>query len=233
MAPVTDGATGGTAGGTEAAGLSHGRLLAWSVLVAAQTLFNFGSAAFVETSPARMYQYGNAALASVQFGTILAAVLLIARPRLRDVLAVRRPSSWPRAAAIGAVVVLISLAVLVVLDPVLGAGEAQRLSQPWDPGRAPAFAVNAAVVILVGPVVEELTFRGLGFTLLERFGSAWAIILTAAAFALSHGLIALVPASAVFGAGLAYLRRRTHSIYPGIIVHVVFNTLGVVGSAVS
>jgi len=43
-------------------------------------------------------------------------------------------------------------------------------------------------------------------------------------------LIALLPASFVFGAGLAYLRSRSSSVYPGIVLHVVFNALGVAGS---
>ncbi|MGI9113234.1 MAG: CPBP family intramembrane glutamic endopeptidase [Gaiellaceae bacterium] len=171
-------------------------------------------------------------LTLLQFGTLLAVVLVIARPGglLRDVLALRRPSSWKRAAGIGVLVAVSSLFVLIAFDSLLGAGEAQRLAAGWDPTRASAFAVNAALIILVGPVVEELTFRGLGFALLERFGHGWAIALTAAAFALSHGLIALLPASAVFGAGLAYLRSRTRSVYPGIVLHVVFNALGVAGS---
>ncbi len=221
----------GTAGPTNEVALSNGRLLAWSALIAATTLLNFATAAFVEVPEDRIYRYQTAVLTLLQFGTLLAVVLLIARPGgLRDVLALRRPSSWKRAAAIGPLVAVGSLVVLIVLDPLLGAGEAQRLAAGWDPARASAFAVNAALIILVGPVVEELTFRGLGFTLLERFGHGWAIALTAASFALSHGLIALLPASAVFGAGLAYLRSRSNSVYPGIVLHVLFNALGVAGS---
>lgn len=228
---MTESSERGTAGATNEVPLSNGRLLAWSALIAATTLLNFGSAVFVEVPEDRIYRYQNAVLTLLQFGTLLAVVLVIARPGgLRDVLALRRPSSWKRAAAIGALVAVGSLVVLVMLDPLLGAGEAQRLAAGWDPARASAFAVNAALIIIVGPVVEELTFRGLGFTLLERFGHGWAIALTAASFALSHGLIALLPASAVFGAGLAYLRSRTRSVYPGIVLHVVFNALGVAGS---
>ena len=157
--------------------LSNGRLLAWSALIAATTLLNFATAVFVEVPEDRIYRYQTAVLTLLQFGTLLAVVLLIARPGgLRDVLALRRPSSWKRAAAIGPLVAVGSLVVLIVLDPLLGAGEAQRLAAGWDPARASAFAVNAALIILVGPVVEELTFRGLEFTLLLRFGHGWAIV---------------------------------------------------------
>jgi len=132
---------------------------------------NFATAVFVEVPEDRIYRYQTAVLTLLQFGTLLAVVLLIARPGgLRDVLALRRPSSWKRAAGIGALVAVGSLVVLVMLDPLLGAGEAQRLAAGWDPTRASPFAVNAALIILLGPVVEELTFRGLGFTLLGAIG---------------------------------------------------------------
>ncbi len=52
-------------------------------------------------------------------------------------------------------------------------------------------------------------------------------MVTAGAFALSHGLVELLPASAAFGLGLAYLRSHTESLYPGIVLHVLVNTLGV------
>jgi len=70
---------------------------------------------------------------------------------------------------------------------------------------------------------RKLTFRGLGFTLLERFGHGWAIALTGLAFALSHGLLLPLIAIAAFGCGLAYLRSRTRSVYPGIVIHVLVN----------
>jgi membrane protease YdiL (CAAX protease family) len=33
-----------------------------------------------------------------------------------------------------------------------------------------------------------------------------------------------------FGWGLAYLRERTDSIYPGIAVHALFNAVAIIGS---
>jgi membrane protease YdiL (CAAX protease family) len=83
------------------------------------------------------------------------------------------------------------------------------------------------LIAFVGPVVEELTFRGLGFTLLRQYGPGLAIATTGVLFALSHGLLALLPTAAAFGFGLAYLRSRTDSVYPGMLVHVLFNVIGV------
>jgi hypothetical protein len=60
------------------------------------------------------------------------------------------------------------LVLVVGLEPVLNPGEAQKLPPKWDPKRLAPFMLNAMLIAFVGPVVEELTFRGLGFTLLRR-----------------------------------------------------------------
>jgi len=207
---------------------SNRALFAWSSLVAVLTLVNFVGPQFWDTPEDRIYTYSNAALALLQFGVTLVIVLMIARPGgLRTTLALRPPSSWRRAAAIGLLLIVSMMALLAILDPLLQAGDAQELTPAWDPTRVIPFAINATVIALVAPVVEELWFRGLGFTLLQRFGPSIATVATAVTFALAHGLIELLPIAAPFGLGLAYLRSRTDSVYPGIVVHVLFNALGV------
>src|SRR5205823_14247106 len=109
-------------------------------------------------------------------------------------------------------------------EPPLHAGREQGLEPTrWMPGRADAFALNTVVIVLLDPFTEELTFRGLGFTLLSRFGSAVAVGVTAFTFALAHGLIGGLIPLLVFGVGIALLRLRTGSIYPGMLLHACFN----------
>jgi len=48
------------------------------------------------------------------------------------------------------------------------------------------------------------------------------------AFALVHGLIGGFPPLLVFGVGLAYLRSRTDSIYPCMLLHASFNAFGLI-----
>lgn len=211
---------------------STGALWAWFGLVAVQAIVNFMGPLLWDAPEDRIYRYSNAALALLQFGAMLAVVVIIARPGgLRNMLAMRYPSSWRLAAGLGALVVVGMMALLAFLSP--QAGEAQNLAPEWDSNRLLPFAVNAAVIVLVAPVVEELAFRGLGFTLLQRYGTTTAIVVTAAAFAVSHGLIGLLPTAAVLGLGLAYLRSRTASVYPGILVHVALNALGVLAVVLS
>jgi membrane protease YdiL (CAAX protease family) len=207
---------------------SRGRLVAWIVLVAAVSAIQFAGR-FSGARPEHdvLFRYDTAIGEAVFYGLILIVVLAItAGLARRRLFALRPPVSWPRAAAL-ALAVLVAVYVLSVgLDPVLHAGREQGLTTShWRPHRAGAFAANAAVFAVFGPAVEELTFRGLGFRLLERFGHWTAIVLIGIAFGLWHGLVDAFPLLAAVGAGLAYVRSRTRSLYPCFALHAVFNGL--------
>ena len=206
----------------------HGRLVAWLALVLTQAAINYGDRAAGGKPPKDvLYHYSTAAAGLVLYGIVLGLVLLIAAgAKPRRLLALRPPLSWGRAAG-GALVVLIGIfALLRILDPFLHPGREQGLTPSgWDSSRAGAYAANFAVIALAAPIVEELTFRGLGFSLLERFGRPAAIMLVGIAFGLAHGLIEALPVLAAFGAGLAWLRARTESVYPSIALHAAFNAI--------
>ncbi len=85
--------------------------------------------------------------------------------------------------------------------------------------------VNGILIAVLAPIIEELTFRGLGYSLLARYGRWLAIIGTGIAFGLAHGLVQAFPFLAAFGIGLTYLRSRVGSVYPGMIVHGLFNAV--------
>jgi membrane protease YdiL (CAAX protease family) len=102
------------------------------------------------------------------------------------------------------------------------------IPENWDSSRVAPFTAFAFVVVVVAPIVEELQFRGVGYGLLERFGTTAAILIVGLAFAFVHGLIAGFPVIAVFGIGLAYLRSRTDSIYPCMVLHASFNAFGLI-----
>jgi membrane protease YdiL (CAAX protease family) len=114
----------------------------------------------------------------------------------------------------------------LLLTPILEPGREQGVTpDTWQPKHLAAYLVNGIVIAMVAPVVEELTFRGLGYSLLTRYGRWTAIIGTGLAFALAHGLVNAFPILAAFGIGLAYLRSRVDSVYPGMIVHGLFNAI--------
>ncbi|MBA2358307.1 MAG: CPBP family intramembrane metalloprotease [Actinobacteria bacterium] len=203
------------------------RLGGWAAIIGAIAALGYASR-ISGGRPERdvIYQWDVAIGNLVQYGVILGFVVGLSLGRSRQLLALRRPRSWRRAALIAAGVLVSVYALGIALDPLLHAGREQGLTPPgWDPDRAPAFAVNFVAIAAVAPVVEELLFRGLGFSLLQRFGQTIAILAIGVAFGLWHGLVFAFPLLAAFGAGLAYLRSRTDSVYPGILVHAAFNAL--------
>ena len=156
----------------------------------------------------------------------------VARGLSRETLGLRPPSSWKSAAGrlVGALATI--WVVGAVLNIFLKAGEEQGLvPDGWDSDRAAAFAANFVVVALVAPVVEELTYRGLGFAAVrDAFGPWAAVVVTALAFGLAHGLVVALPVLTLFGLVLGWLRLRTASIYPPIILHALFNGIALVAS---
>lgn len=172
-----------------------------------------------------LYEYSTAISELVLFAIILAFVLWIARglPK-REAFALRAPRSWGYALGL-AILVFIAIAVANAgLNPVLNGGREQGLTPSgWEPSHTVAFGVNLLAFAVIGPIVEELTFRGLGFYLLEPYGQTTAIVVIGITFGLWHGLIQALPVLIVFGTGLAFLRSRTGSVYPGILLHAAFN----------
>ncbi len=208
-----------------------GRLLAWLTLVALQIVLAYSSRA-VSGKPDRntVYHYSTAVNGFVFYGIYLVIVLAIAgRGEIRQLLALRPPRSW-RAAARASVAVLVAIVVLEqILDPFLHPGREQGLTPTrWEPSHAAAFALSFVALAIVGPLVEEATFRGLGYSLLARYGSVFAILTVGVTFGLAHGLVEGLPILVAFGAGLAYIRARTDSLYPAFAVHAAFNALALI-----
>ena len=117
------------------------------------------------------------------------------------------------------------LAAAGLLGQVLDAGDEQGLvPDAWDGSRAVPFLANTLVVVLVAPFVEELLYRGLGMSLLFPFvGPLFSIAITGLAFGLAHGLVLGLPVLTIFGITLGWLRWKTDSVYPGMVVHGIFN----------
>ena len=76
--------------------------------------------------------------------------------------------------------------------------------------------------------MEELLYRGAGVGLLRHHGRLAAIAVTALMFGLGHGLLLSLGAFIWFGIVTAWIRLRTDSLYPGLIVHSCFNAFGMI-----
>jgi membrane protease YdiL (CAAX protease family) len=175
-----------------------------------------------------LYKWSTAAGTLFQFAIIAAIIYGIAglSHDRRGVFALRRPTSWRTAIKIGIGVGIGIFILTLILTPLLEPGREQGVTpDTWQPEHAAAYIANGVVIVMVAPIVEELTFRGLGYSLLARYGRWVAVIGTGLAFALAHGLVDAFPLLAAFGFGLAYLRSRVDSVYPGMIVHGLFNAI--------
>lgn len=210
---------------------TNGRLIAWFLFVGTLTALNYLGRATTEGVD-RTYLYTWTAFVGglIQFSIMLGIVLWIAAGGpARELLALRRPRSWPRALGLAALVFLATMAIAGALSPFANPGEEQGLTPDhWDSARATQFLANALVIALFAPMVEELMFRGLGFSLLTRFGTPVAIGVTGVLFGPIHGLLAGLPILIAFGLGLAWLRERSDSVYPCVVLHSFFNTFALV-----
>jgi membrane protease YdiL (CAAX protease family) len=111
----------------------------------------------------------------------------------------------------------------------------------------PAVAIPAAVFVIVvlGPLVEELVFRGALFGGLYRLGlllarrvvgyekrsktARWAALVPAALFssvifALLHGSPVIIPSIFILAVALCALYQRTGSLLPSFLAHATFNS---------
>ena len=105
-------------------------------------------------------------------------------------------------------------------------------SLPDDIGlEGPAIIGSFALVVLWGPLAEEVFFRGFIFPgLMGRLGFAGAAVVSSLLFALAHvdGVERLVMVPPIFAIGmlLAWLYQRTGSIWSCFAAHAIWNAIG-------
>jgi hypothetical protein len=179
--------------------------------------------------PDILYRWSTAVSGLVQDAVVLGVVLLIARGSFA-LLALRRPRIGRAALLIVAAIVAIYI-FESVYSLIVDAGNEQGLTPShWQPSHAAAYVVNGVIICTWVPLVEELTYRGLGYSLLVRFGRWPAVLAVGLAFGLAHGLLLSLPVIVVFGCVLAWIRSETDSVYPGMLLHALFNAIALVAA---
>jgi membrane protease YdiL (CAAX protease family) len=176
----------------------------------------------------------------------------------------RRPDGGLLAGAVlGVAVGVGAIVVSIIVNPIsafvldrLGYSTESTVQQPFMRGLVgwveenPATAIPAIilVVVVIGPAVEELVFRGAVFNGLDRLGSLLAsrtvgaaperpsrgpsgrtvfvlsALLSSAFFALLHLEPVLLPAILILAVALCALFRRTGSLLPPLVAHATFNS---------
>lgn len=101
--------------------------------------------------------------------------------------------------------------------------DALSLGLPWK-------VAIAAATTVIGPVTEEMFFRGLLQSMFRQYLRSpwWAIVCTSVLFSMAHFSVpASVVPLALLGAALGYLYERTGRLLAPIIVHVLFNAISI------
>ena len=78
---------------------------------------------------------------------------------------------------------------------------------------------------ILTPLSEEFVFRGVIANALNRYGPWAGIVGSAAIFGVVHGFTVILLDAFMVGVLVAYLFRKTGSIWPGVVVHIVYNGL--------
>lgn len=88
------------------------------------------------------------------------------------------------------------------------------------------FAVLLVLIAIIAPIAEEIFFRGMLYPVMrQRWGAPVAITANALAFALLHVIPILLPGLFFVGLILAWVRERSGSIGPTILMHALQNAL--------
>lgn len=145
-----------------------------------------------------------------------------------------------RAYAEAALIALALIALVAALFRVFPPNEAALDNLPMAKlfsGSQISLLAMLAVALLLGPMLEELAFRGIGFAgLAMRLGPLWASALTSLVFVAAHAQEKLHYPPGFIDVGLmalasCWLRLRHHSIRPGITLHILYNTGGLLVAA--
>jgi CAAX protease family protein len=85
------------------------------------------------------------------------------------------------------------------------------------------------VVCLAAPIVEETVFRGLLYRWLRGvMPLGTAMLLSGALFAVAHAVTLLFLPLLGIGVLLAWIYERSGSLWPGVLVHALFNLAGII-----
>ncbi len=180
--------------------------------------------------PQVLYEWSTFVGELIQDGILLVLVLAIAGFD-RRLLALRWPQAAGRAIGLAALALVIAFIFEGVYAALAHPGNEQGLTPShWEPHHAAAYIANGLIICTFVPFVEELTWRGLGYSLLERFGRWPAIVVVGLVFGLAHGLAISLPILVVFGCALAWVRSETRSVFPGMLAHGTFNLIALIAA---
>ena len=173
---------------------------------------------------------------------VLAAVsqlVVIATPALlMTVMLTRSPRKtlllqWPALASIPAAIALavclhplakVLQGVVLYLYPISD-GVKEELARLFSDMETPSVIL---IIAIVPAICEELAFRGFILSGLRHMGHKWrAIVVSSIFFGVTHGVFQQSLIACLIGTVIAFIAVQTGSIFPGMVFHVVHNSLAI------
>ena len=168
-------------------------------------------------------------------GLILIPRLHAPRSSAREVFALRptHPAFYALAVMLGLVVQVPANAIFQLIDRFYPSGMDLDDALLDDLHGGPLRKVALVLIIAVlGPLIEELFYRGALFSpLRRRYTPAFVVALTSALFALAHVQWQMLLPIGLVGIALGVLRSESGSLLPSALMHGVFNGLTLVSLA--
>lgn len=167
---------------------------------------------------------------AIAYLVTLFLILLVHAPEagVRDYVGMR-PTHWlfyPLAIALGLSLEAPANALYSVIEHRWPSHSEDSISTSFQAASSPRKAAIALAVILFGPMLEELLFRGALFRAMLK-SHPWPMVVgvTATLFALAHLSIQSWLPIAILGVCLGLLRRASGSVVPSMLVHATFNSI--------
>ncbi len=211
--------------------------LALSVLplgIAIWTYF-LGRVGFISSSAGRIFLRDDPFAAFVQYvaALIVEIGIVLGLMRLRKATVSQLGLAgfkWRWVFAVLGLYILQAIVVVVLFTAIQTFSPSTDLSQKQEVVNfgTTHWAVIASFVaaVFIAPILEELIFRGIMFQALDAKLPTWAAaVVSSAAFGWLHGQLNVGIYTFVLGLLLVWLFRRSKSIYPGILLHMLNNAV--------
>ncbi len=88
--------------------------------------------------------------------------------------------------------------------------------------------LSFAYIVIFGPLLEEIFFRGILFQKLRKYGDVPTIFITAVLFGLFHMNFVQLPGPIIFGIAIGIVCSKTNSLWLCWIIHAINNGIAVV-----
>jgi membrane protease YdiL (CAAX protease family) len=167
---------------------------------------------------------------AVAYLAILFAILRVHAPEagVRDFVGIR-PTHWlfyPLAVALGLSIQAPANALFLAIDRRWPSEAADQITPVFQAASHPRRAAIILASALLGPMMEELLFRGALFRpMLKVHPPAVVVAVTATLFGLVHLSSRVWLPIILLGLVLGYVRRVSGSLGPSVLIHATFNAV--------